>query len=73
MAATTHYSGHKGVLTGSIVAWFEALRDAVIRRRDFRRTYNELSRLSDRQLDDLGLNRSMLRQTAMRTVYTHLR
>lgn len=37
--------------------------------RRFRRTMAELSRLSDSQLADLGLTRSMLRATAIEATY----
>lgn len=33
--------------------------------RVFRETYNELSALSDRELSDLGLSRSMIRRLAL--------
>jgi uncharacterized protein YjiS (DUF1127 family) len=35
----------------------------------YRRTLDELRQLSPRELDDLGLSRSMLRQTAYAAVY----
>jgi uncharacterized protein YjiS (DUF1127 family) len=36
---------------------------------DFRRTYNELSKLSARELDDLGISRSEIRSVAMESTY----
>ena len=37
--------------------------------RVYRRTFDELNRLSVRELDDLGLNRSMLRSIAWEAAY----
>lgn len=34
--------------------------------RSYRRTYNELSKLSNRELDDLGLNRADISNVARR-------
>lgn len=73
MAVTTQHYAHRSALPGSVAYWIDAMRDAVVRRRNYRRTYVELSRLSDHQLEDLGLRRSMLKQTAMETVYNQLR
>ena len=41
--------------------------------REFRRTYDELAALSDRELADLGLNRSMLVQIAHEAAETEVR
>lgn len=38
-------------------------------RNDFRRTYNELNKLSARELDDLGISRSEIRRVAMESTY----
>jgi len=35
----------------------------------YRRTYNELSSLSARELDDLGINRSTIRSIALESAY----
>lgn len=37
--------------------------------RMYRRTYNELSDLSVRELDDLGINRSEIRRIALESAY----
>ena len=70
MATSTHISAPRGILFSQMAASFHALRELVSKRRDFRRTVNELSRLNARQLDDLGLNRFDLRQVAFDAVYT---
>jgi len=64
MAVTTHYTTPRGMLFAPLTSWFHTLRDQIVRRRNYRRTYNELSALSSHQLADLGLHRSSLRQTA---------
>lgn len=43
---------------GHIPAFFSAVLDAVVAWNDTRMTRNALSRLSDRELDDIGLSRS---------------
>ncbi len=35
----------------------------------YRRTYNELSGLAQRELDDLGINRSEIRRISLETAY----
>lgn len=42
----------------------EGLAKRQLRRRVFRQTMNELSALSRRELDDLGLNRTVIRRVA---------
>lgn len=65
MAATTHISAHKGLTLAAPAALFHALRDRISAYRSYRRTLNELSRLTSRELADLGLNRSMLKSVAL--------
>lgn len=55
---------------------FSALRDAALGLRDafvqytiFRRTYNELNALSSRELNDLGIARSMITRLAYEAAY----
>ena len=43
--------------------------DAITRRRIYRRTVAELSQLSNRELADLGIARSMIRGIASETAY----
>jgi len=53
----------------SISERFANLRDALAhraaRRKAYRKTYDELSRVSDRDLADMGLHRSMIPGVAM--------
>ena len=57
--ASTHASGS---LFGRLVTW---LRE----QRRYRRTVNELSALSDRELDDIGLRRADIEDVARRSAY----
>lgn len=42
-----------------------SVKDALARRRLYNETYNELQTLSNRELADLGINRSMIRSIAL--------
>lgn len=48
---------------------FSDLNTAFTKWRIYRRTYNELSTLSSRELDDLGLNHSTIRIAALQAAY----
>ena len=48
---------------------FKQSSEAFTAWRHYRRTLSELQDLSVRELDDLGLNRSMLRRAAFEAVY----
>ena len=48
--------------------WFARLRDEFRRARLERQTFDALSRLNDRELDDLGLRRGELRAAAHKAV-----
>jgi uncharacterized protein YjiS (DUF1127 family) len=66
---TQHDAGNTrsafGALFSRIGAVFHDVQDMIGRYRVFRQTYDELSALSDRQLADLGLHRSMITRIAM--------
>jgi len=51
---------------------FKQAAEAYSAWRLYRRTLNELQGLSVREMDDLGLNQSMLRQAAFEAVYGKL-
>lgn len=51
-----------------IAGWLARTLDDLHRARLERQTYAELSELSDRELDDLGLTRATLREAARRAV-----
>jgi len=48
---------------------FENFKNTMRQRAMFRKTISELSTLSDRELHDLGLNRSMITDVARNSVY----
>lgn len=56
-------------LSGRINALVADLRDRLARRRLYKQTRNELVALSDRELADLGLHRSMLNRIAWQAAY----
>ncbi|WP_425098609.1 DUF1127 domain-containing protein [Tropicibacter sp. S64] len=45
------------------------IRARLARRKVFNTTYRELASLSDRELSDLGLNRTMVRRVAYQAAY----
>lgn len=58
-----------GQRSGLIGAFFAELRDGWKRRQVYKRTYSELSQLSTRELDDLGISRSMISRLAYEAAY----
>ena len=64
MAVATNISTLKGVQTNGLTALIEAAKNRYARYRIYRQTVNELSALSNRELADLGLHRSMIHQMA---------
>ncbi|MEM6609906.1 MAG: DUF1127 domain-containing protein [Pseudomonadota bacterium] len=58
-AAATHIS-----LFTRLAQIFASFSEAIELHREFRRTHRELSELSDRELNDLGISRAMLVQVA---------
>ncbi|WP_112324039.1 DUF1127 domain-containing protein [Oceanibium sediminis] len=56
-------------LFARIARVFARIQQSLAESREFRRTYNELNSLSDRELADLGLNRMDLSRVARDTVY----
>ena len=51
------------------VAVLRRISDMIARRRVFKRTHAELSQLSTRELDDLGISRSMISRLAYEAAY----
>ena len=64
----THRCGG-GALLGRVTASLELVRERYGRYRTYRRTLAELGQLSERELNDLGLNRPMLRACAHEAAY----
>jgi uncharacterized protein YjiS (DUF1127 family) len=56
-------------LQGSVTGAFSLLADALARRRVYKRTQAELAALSTRELEDLGINRSMISRLAYEVAY----
>ncbi len=69
MAAVNHISAHKGSLVETGLAFLDTLKVKFARYRLYRETLNELSALSNRELADLGLSRSMIRRLAYQAAY----
>jgi uncharacterized protein YjiS (DUF1127 family) len=67
--ASAHSSHAAGGFLGSIADTVSALRSAWQRSRVYVRTYNELSALSTRELQDLGISRSMISRLAYEAAY----
>ncbi len=56
----------------SVADWFHGLQTRFTQYRMYRKTLKELSVLGNRELEDLGLNRSMLKRVAYQAAYrTH--
>lgn len=55
--------------TRQSLGFLAGLRDALRRRQVYQRTYRELSNLSTRELQDLGINRSMITRLAHEAAY----
>ena len=66
-------SNQSTTVQSGLSARFDALmidlRARLARRKVYRQTVNELSALSDRELADLGLNRSEIRRIAYQAAY----
>lgn len=66
MSATTYSPAHH---SGRLATAYHTIADRIAKYRTYHRTLNELQALGDRELTDLGLNRSMLRSIAYETAY----
>lgn len=58
-----------GTLRERFSSFFAGLRESRLRRRLYKQTLRELSTLSERELNDLGLHRSMISTVAMQAAY----
>lgn len=72
MAVTTDFSAAKSVESSGFSAFLEDLKLRFARHRVYRRTVSELSALSNRELADLGLHRSMIRRVAMQAAQDYM-
>ena len=69
MAFATEFNGTSADITHRITAALKSATNRVAKYRLYRKTVNELSALSSRELDDLGLNRSMIKRIALEAAY----
>ena len=69
MTMMTEYSVERSAFSAAATAWFSNLRERFTRYRTYRVTLGELEALNARELSDLGLHRSMLRQVAYEAAY----
>lgn len=65
---TTNVASFAG-LNAAVANWFADTRKAATQRAAYRQTVNELSRLSEQELEDLGLNYADIRDAAYHAVY----
>ncbi len=65
MAVVSTQTALKGAPAFGIAALVETAKSRFARYRLYRQTVSELSGLSDRELADLGLHRSMIRRVAL--------
>ncbi|MFY9240851.1 MAG: DUF1127 domain-containing protein [Roseovarius sp.] len=68
MTIATHTYATRKARTNTLIAIMHAWQDAWSKRRAYMRTVDELSALNDRELADLGITRSAIRQTAQSAV-----
>ncbi len=71
MAAATHQTALKSAPATGLASLIEAAKTRFVRYRVYRQTVTELSELSNRELADLGLHRSMIRRLAMQAAEEH--
>ncbi len=69
MAFATEIHALNGDITHRIAATFKSVAARIATYRVYRKTVSELSELSTRELDDLGLSRSMIKRTALEAAY----
>lgn len=53
-------------------AFFGSIFNAIKKNRKMRKTYNELNKLSDAELRDIGIHRSSIRAIAMEEYYDNI-
>jgi uncharacterized protein YjiS (DUF1127 family) len=65
MAYLTEFGLKKSTLIDQITDFWDVVKTGFEKRRMYRRTIQELSSLSTRELSDLGIHRSMIGQIAL--------
>ena len=69
MAFLTEITSKPFGFTAGMGSPFASLTKAIARRRAYYRTRSELNALSQRELDDLGIERSMITRLALEAAY----
>jgi len=69
MAFASDFHGHQAGIIDRTAAALKGLAHRVAQYRLYRKTVKELNTLSWRELDDLGLNRSMVKRAALEAAY----
>jgi uncharacterized protein YjiS (DUF1127 family) len=69
MAAAHQIATPKAAISALPLAWFDELKTKLAQYRLYRQTFNELCGLSNRELADLGMNRSIIKRVAYQTAY----
>ena len=69
MAYATHTLTLSAGISARLTAVVANLKDSMARRAMFKQTVRELSTLSNRELADLGLSRSMIKSIAYEAAY----
>ncbi|MGB7318095.1 MAG: DUF1127 domain-containing protein [Planktotalea sp.] len=69
MAFFTETLTNNATFGDKLAAIWQGVKDARMKRAVFNQTLNELSSLSTRELNDLGLSRSMIRRIAYEAAY----
>lgn len=67
--ATDNCTTAQGGFAGGFASLFAGIREQMERRKLYRETLRELNALSNRELADLGLHRSMIRRIAYQAAY----
>ncbi len=68
-ATNTHHSARRPALLAPLMNALAAVQNAWARSRVYARTYAELNALSTRELNDLGISRSMITRLAHEAAY----
>lgn len=69
MAFMTDTFAAEGTLADKVTALWKAYKENAVRRAVYKQTFRELSNLSTRELNDLGMSRSEIRRIAYESAY----
>ena len=68
LSTTTHPTRIQSAIA-QVTDWIEANRENTRRQRNYARTVNELSALTNNELSDIGINRGMINDVAYEAAY----